>query len=182
MKSKLKAVLKPGRYQHSLGVCSEAVKLAEMYGEDHDKAYFAGLLHDCAKGCSKGEQIELCKKFGVELDEAALACPAVIHAPLGAEIARREFGIKDEEILDAIRYHTVARAGMTELDKIIYVADMIEPMRDYDGVDELRELAYKNLDKAVLEALKQSIRFNLEKNSVIHPNTLEAWNDILKGA
>lgn len=182
MKSKLKAVLKPGRYQHSLGVCSEAVKLAELYGIDHDKAYFAGLLHDCAKGCNKEEQLGLCEKFGVELDEITLACPAVIHAPLGAEIARREFGIKDEEILDAIRYHTVARAGMTELDKIVYIADMIEPMRDYDGVDELRGLAYKDLNKAMLEALKQSIRFNLDKNAVIHPNTLEAWNDILKGA
>lgn len=179
MKSKLKAVLKPKRYQHSLGVCSEAVKLAKLYGVDHDKAYFAGLLHDCAKGCDVDAQIKLCKKFGIELDHITLACPAVIHAPLGAEIAKREFGIKDEEILDAIKWHTVAKAGMTKLGKIIYIADMIEPMRDYDGVDELRKKAYENLDEAMIEALRQSIEYNLEKNVLVHPNTLEAWNDIL---
>lgn len=181
MKAKLKQALNPNRYRHSLNVCDEAVKLAERYGTDRNKAYTAGLLHDCAKGYTHEEQAALCKQFGIELDSITLACPAVIHAPLGGEIARHEYGINDEEIVDAIKYHTVARAGMTALDKIIYIADMIEPMREYEGVDRLRELAYEDLDKAVLVALRQSMEFNLKKNSIIHPNTLEAWNYILKG-
>ena len=181
MKDKLRSALKESRYQHSMGVCSEAVKMAERYGVNTDKAYLAGLLHDCAKGFDNEKQLELCKKCGLELDEVTLACPAVIHAPLGAEVAKREYGIDDEEILDAIRYHTVARAKMTDLDKIIYIADMIEPMRSFDGVEELREAAYKDLDTAFIMALRQSMEFNLKKQNVIHPATLEAWNYILKG-
>ena len=180
IKSKLQKMLKPKRYEHSLGVCAEAVKMAELYGADVDKAYAAGLLHDCAKGFTADEQIRLCNEYGVRLDKITLACPAVIHAPIGAETARREFGVVDEEILGAIRYHTVARAGMTTLEKIIYIADMTEPLRDFDGVDKIRTLAYKNLDGALLEALNQSIGFNLEKNTVIHPDTLNARNDILR--
>ena len=88
---------------------------------------------------------------------------------MGAELARLEYGIDNEAVLEAIRCHTVGKAGMSKLDKIVYIADMIEPMRDFDGVEELRELAYKDLDKAMLAALKDSIDFNLKKQSVIHP-------------
>ena len=179
MKAKLEASLKPGRYRHSLGVCDESVKLAKIYGVDEENAYLAGLLHDCAKGFSKKQQIQMCRKLNIELDDITLSCPAVIHAPLGAEIARLEYGIDNEAVLEAIRCHTVGKAGMSKLDKIVYIADMIEPMRDFDGVEELRELAYKDLDKAMLAALKDSIDFNLKKQSVIHPKTIEAWNDLL---
>lgn len=179
MKNKLREMLPPKRYKHSMGVCAEAVKMAKLYGEDTEKAYIAGLLHDCAKCFSENEQIRLCGEYGIELDKVTLACPAVIHAPLGAETAKREFGIGDEEILNAIRFHTVARAGMTKLEKIVYIADMTEPMRDFNGVDKIRALAYENLDDAFLEALNQSMGFNLKKNTVIHPDTLRARNDIL---
>lgn len=179
MKSKLREMLSTKRYEHSLGVCAEAVKIAEYCGEDAENAYIAGLLHDCAKGFSEDEQIRLCGEYGIALDKITLACPPIIHAPLGAETAKREFGIDDEEILAAIRFHTVARAEMTTLEKIIYVADMTEPMRDFDGVDKIRALAYENLDEAFLEALNQSIGFNLKKNTVIHPDTLNARNDML---
>lgn len=179
MKSKLKPMLKPKRYEHSIGVCDTAVKMAKLYGADTEKAYVAGLLHDCAKGFDIDRQKELCTEYGITLDKITLACPAVIHAPLGAEVARRVFGVCDEEILNAIRYHTVARANMQKLDKIIYIADMIEPLRDFDGVDILRKTAKKDLDRAFLTALGQSIGFNLAKNAVIHPNTLDAWNDML---
>lgn len=179
-KKKLGESLKPERYVHSLGVCAEAVKLAERYGADRDKAYIAGLLHDCAKGYGKRRQRELCEEYGIELDEITLRCPAVIHAPLGAEIAKREYGIEDEEILKAIRVHTVGGAGMSKLDKIIYTADMIEPSRSFEGVEELRRIAYEDLDRAVAAAVAQSIEFNLKKPSVIHPDTLAAWNDLLE--
>lgn len=180
MKEKLKKALSEKRYKHCLGVCDEAVKMAERFGADKEKAYLAGLLHDCAKGYTNDEQIELCGRYGVELDDITFACKPVIHAPLGAAIAKNEYGIDDEEILEAIRCHTVAKENMSLLDKIIYIADMIEPMRDFPGVDKLRKTAYDDIDKAVIMGLKKSIVFNAEKNKIIHPNTISAWNDMLR--
>ena len=139
-KNKLKSTLSEKRYKHSLGVCDEAVKLAEKYGADTEKAYTAGILHDCAKA---------------------------------------EYGVNDKDVLDAIMCHTVAKENMSLLDKIIYIADMIEPMRDFDGVEELRKAAYENIDRAFILGLKQSIVFNAQKNKIIHPNTLSAWNYML---
>lgn len=179
MKNKLKSVLKESRYLHSIGVCETAVKMARLYGVDEEKAYIAGLLHDCAKCFSNEEQIKMCRDYGIELDEITLACPAVIHAPLGAAVARAEYGIEDEEILRSIRLHTTGGKNMTRLDKIIYIADMIEPTRDYSGVDELREIAFKNLDEAMKKSLQSTLRFNIQKGTVIHPDTLSAWNSLL---
>ncbi len=180
MKDKLKKALKPKRYQHSLGVAKTARILAQKYGANVEKAYIAGLLHDCAKLPDIKEQMKLAKKYGMEFDEVTLKCPAVIHAPLGARHAKEEYGITDKEILDAIEYHTVGRANMTLMDKIIYVADMIEPTRDFDGVEKLRKMADKSLDKVLKACLKQSIIHNIKKDSVVHPNTLEAWNYIMR--
>lgn len=160
-------------------MCDEAVKLAEKYGADTEKAYTAGILHDCAKCYDTDEQIELCQKYGVVLDDITLACKPVIHAPLGAKIAKAEYGVNDKDVLDAIMCHTVAKENMSLLDKIIYIADMIEPMRDFDGVEELRKAAYENIDRAFILGLKQSIVFNAQKKKIIHPNTLSAWNYML---
>ncbi len=179
MKDKLKKTLSEKRYKHSLGVCDEAVKLARIFGADEEKAYIAGLLHDCAKGYDTDKQIELCAEYGIELDKITLACKAVIHAPLGAAVAKDKYGIDDEEILEAIRCHTVAKENMSLLDKIIYIADMIEPMRDFSGVDKLRKTAYEDIDKAFIMGLKQSIVFNAEKNKIIHPDTISAWDYML---
>ena len=121
-KDKLKSTLSEKRYKHSLGVCDEAVKLAEKYGADTEKAYIAGILHDCAKGYDTDEQIELCQKYGVVLDDITLACKPVIHAPLGAKIAKTEYGVNDKDVLDAIMCHTVAKENMSLLDKIIYMS------------------------------------------------------------
>ncbi len=179
MKEKLKKVLSEKRYNHCMGVCDEAVKMAKKYGVDEDKAYTAALLHDCAKGFDIDTQISMCKEYGIVLDDITLKCPAVIHAPLGAVIAQKEYGICDEEILEAIRVHTVGKENMSVLDKIIYIADMIEPNRDFRGVDELRKKAYEDIDTAFIASLKQSIMFNAKKNKIIHPDTLSAWNYIL---
>lgn len=180
MKDKLKKALSEKRYKHSLGVCDEAVKMAEKFGADKEKAYLAGLLHDCAKGYTNDEQIELCGKYGIELDDITFACKPVIHAPLGAVIAKVEYGIDDKEILEAIRCHTVAKENMSLLDKIIYIADMIEPTRDFPGVDQIRKAAYDDIDKAVIMGLKKSIVFNAQKDKIIHPDTISAWNYILR--
>lgn len=174
IKEKLKTALDEKRYNHSISVADEAVRLANRYGYDKDKAYLAGLVHDCAKCIPYNDAI----KSGCELDRETLACPGVVHAPVGAFIAEREYGITDIEILDAIRYHTVAREKMTLLDKIIYLADIIEPYRDFDGVENLRKLCNEDLDLAFCEALRRSVVFNIEKGNIIHPNTLYAWNEM----
>lgn len=179
MRKKLASALKKKRYKHSIGVSREAVRMAKLFGADEKKAYIAGLLHDCAKGFDRDEQLDICKKYNVRTDEMTDLCPPVLHAPAGAALAEHEYGIADPEILDAIRYHTVARRDMTLLDKIVYVADMTEPGRDYSGVEELRRLSAEDIDKAFFEAVRQSLMFNFEKKTIIHPNTLDAWNGIL---
>ena len=179
MRERLKSVLKHSRYEHSLGVCSEAVRMAERFGADTDKAYIAGLLHDCAKCLSHNEEAELCKKYPDVADEMTLQCHPVLHAPLGAAIASNEYGITDPEILSAIRHHTTACSDMKLLDKIIYVADMIEPHRDYDGVDKLRRLADHDIDEAYSEAVRQTLLHNIIKGALIHPDTFDAWNSIV---
>lgn len=172
----IKTVLDEKRYRHSVGVANEAVRIAKAYGVNEEKAYTAGILHDCAKCIPIDEQITLCGELGVELDEITLACPAVIHAPLGAKLAEVKYGVKDLEILDAVKWHTTARKNMTMLDKIIYIADLTEPSRDYNGVDELREAVATDLEEAFVIALGRSILFNTQQKNIIHPDTLFAWN------
>lgn len=177
--NKLKASLSEKRYNHSLGVRDTAVRLAALFGADEKKAYTAGLYHDCAKGMSIDKQLEKCCEYGVELTKYDILCPPVIHAPLGAEIAKREYGICDEEILNAIRRHTVGGSEMTLLDKIIYTADMIEPNRDFDGVDKLRLIAQTDINKAYFECVKHSLLFNINSNKAVHPNTLVSYNECI---
>ena len=180
MKDGLKARLKEKRYQHSMAVADEAKALAEIFGASADDAYIAGVLHDCAKNLNKEEAMEVSQRYGYEIDSVTLRFPPVIHAPVGAIVAEKEFGITNPEILDAIRYHTVAREKMTLLDKIIYVADLTEPNRDFCGVKAIRELSRKDIDLCYREALKRSLMFNIEKGREIHPDTLYAWNEICK--
>ena len=176
---KLSKVLSEKRYTHSVYVSHTAVDMAKIFGVDINKAFLAGLIHDCAKYMSYDEMTDTAKRYGYTFDGITLACPGVMHADVGVLLAQYEYGINDEEILNAIRYHTVAREGMTPLEKIIYIADMTEPMRDFDGVDRLRELSKSDLDKAFFEALRQSLDFNIKKKNIIHPNTLLAYNEVL---
>lgn len=177
----LRESLSPKRMKHSLEVYDQAITMALKFCADVQKAGTAGLYHDCAKGMSIEEQLAKCEEYGIQLSEDDLKCPPVIHAPLGAEIAKREYGINDEEILNAIRRHTVAGKEMTLLDKIIYVADMIEPGRDFEGVETLRMVAGYDLDKAYRLCLKQSLEFNEKKGKPIHPDTVIAYEQIMKG-
>lgn len=181
MKEKLKQMLTQKRYAHSVGVSETAVELARLYGADPEKARIAGLLHDCAKKLTPDEAIKKCAELNVALGETETAVPELIHAPLGAKIAQLTFGINDSEILGAIAAHTVAKERMSVLEKIIYLADMIEPNRDFPQVEELRKAAFEDLDKAVLCALDRSIVYNVQKGVILHPNTVLARNEILKG-
>lgn len=174
----LKNMLDEKRYCHSVGVANEAVRIAELVGYDTDRAYLAGLIHDCAKRIPYDESVRIAQDNGEVLDSVTLACPGIVHAPVGAVIARREFGITDNEILNAVRYHTVAREKMTLLEKIIYIADMTEPNRNFDGVEELRQACCCDIDAAFFKTLRQSVIFNMEKGNILHPNTIYAWNEL----
>lgn len=165
------------RFKHSIGVAETAKAYAKILGTDTQKAYMAGLVHDIAKEMPFDEMIELCKQGGIEPDREELKNKALLHAPAGAAILE-SLGIKDRDIKNAVRYHTVARRGMSILEKIIYLADMLEPSRDYPEVNMLRETAYKDFNKAFCDALKFSIIWNMEKGRVVHEGTLHAYNEI----
>ncbi len=167
---KLQKALSQRRFIHTRGVAEESVRLARVHGADEKKAYIAGLLHDCAKDIPNKEKTELCKKYGVEIDKVLAEQPDLLHQFLGAELAKNLYGIADKEILDAIRYHTTGRPDMGVLEKIVYLADFFEPSRRfYEGRDEIKALAYKDLDKAVAFSLKHTIDYNENKKRLIHP-------------
>lgn len=168
------------RYNHSVGVSAAAKEMAARFGAPLYKAELAGLIHDCAKNIPYDDLEATCKSFGYIPDEIEIKNPGLIHAPLGAKMIAVLFGIDDEEIQNAVKRHTVAGKGMTKLDKIIYLADMIEPSRQYPEVEELRELAEENLDKAFGKALDYSLMFNISKGVLIHPDTLYARNELIQ--
>lgn len=159
----------PERFLHSQSVAKKAVELAKIYGEDEKKAYFAGIMHDCAKNLSRERMEKKCADYDVVLDEYEIKNPALIHAKLGEMVARYEFFVRDEDILNAIKWHTLGRPEMSRLEKIIYVADMIEDNRSFDGVERLREIAKQDIDRAVYECAKMTIEFNEKNNHRVHP-------------
>ncbi|MDD3766025.1 MAG: bis(5'-nucleosyl)-tetraphosphatase (symmetrical) YqeK [Eubacteriales bacterium] len=167
------------RFLHSQGVSSEAKKLARIYGADEEKAELAGLVHDCVKEMPYDEMIKKCQEYGITLDPVAAAEKKLIHAVLGAEWAKRELGVGDEGIYNAIRYHTTAKADMPLLTKVVYVADYIEPNRTYEGVEQLRRLAYSDLDGASLVALDYTINKLVASHRMLHPDTVNARNFLL---
>ncbi len=178
-KKELKKALKPERYEHSIGVMETAVELARHFGEDEYKARIAGLLHDCAKNIDTQISYEMCEKLGVQLDEITKKSYKLVHQYLGAVLAKRDFGIDDEQILSAIRSHTTAKADMSKLDMIIYLADFIEPNRDkepFEGLCELRELCKNDLDEAMTYALDISVESILARKMFLHPDTVSARN------
>ncbi len=165
------------RYEHTLGVSYTAMALAMRYGQDLDQAELAGLLHDCAKYFNDEEIIKKCRKHGIEVSEAELRAPAVLHAKYGAWLAKNRYGVSDPEILSAIRWHTTGRANMTTLDKIIYVADYIEPRRDKaPDLPRLRALAFEDLDQTMYEMLDGTLRYLREKGGDVDPMTNEAYD------
>jgi len=171
----LERMLSPGRYLHSLGVAETAKKMAELFGENPERAYLTGLLHDCAKNMETELLYQLCEDFEIELDEIEQKTPGLIHPKVGAEVAKIRFGITDEEMLEAIRWHTLGKVGMGALSKIIFVADMIEPNRSYPEVEVLRAFAFSDLDRAVYECAAATISFNRERGKTVHPNAYEIY-------
>ncbi len=177
-KSLLKQRLKPSRYEHSLCVADEAVRLAEKYGADKEKSYIAGLLHDVMKNAPVEEHLKIFEDFGIILTNVELNAKKLWHAMSGALYVEYILDINDREIIDAIRYHTTARAGMTNLDKVLYIADFTSADRDYDDVDVMRRLADNSIEDALKYALSYSIIDLVKSNKPVHPDTLAAYNEI----
>ena len=175
MEEKLSKMLSEHRYIHSLGVAETAVKMAEIFGVDKEKTQTAALLHDCAKQIPHDEQLKLCYEYGIETDEIKEKQKGLLHADLGAHLAEVEFGITDKKIQDAIKYHTLARENMSDLEKILYLADIIEPNRkEFDGLENLRRLCLLDLDEALLCGLNLSITHVEQKGGTLHPQTIKA--------
>ena len=171
--------LKHKRIPHVLGTEQEAIRLAERYGADVEKARIAALLHDCTKKLDMESQLALCDHYGIQLDELEQVSLKLLHSKTGAALARDVFGV-DEEIYNAIWWHTTGHANMTLLEKIIYLADYIEPSRDFPGVDKLRSVCYKDLNEGLLLGLEMTIREMTDMGNPVHRATLEA-RDALKG-
>lgn len=170
----LKERLTPHRFKHSLNVADEAVRLAKKYGADAEKAELAGLLHDIMKDAKKPEQLEM---IGSNINALEINAPKLWHAMAGAEYLKKVLDIEDEDVLNAVRYHTTARAGMSVLEKVIYLADFTSAERDYDGVERMRKAVKNDIDTAMNEALTFSIECLLSDKSAIHPDTFLAYNE-----
>ena len=180
MRRELQRRLKRERFAHSIGVANTAVKLAKRFGVDETKAYIAGLLHDCAREFENDELPAQAERRGIAIGEVERAMPLLLHAYISAKMIREVYGVDDAQIAQAIWWHTVGAPDMTPLDKIIYFADMIEPNRNYPGVEKLRALAETAaLDEILLTAFGETIAFVVQKNSLIHPSTVAARNFLL---
>ena len=175
----LKENLTDERYEHSLGTAEAAKFLAKKYGSDTDKAYFTGLIHDCAKCLPKVKTAEILKNVQLECGEAEN--PKTHHAPAGAYLAKTEFGVVDEEILSAIRWHTIGKADMTLFEKIIFLADKIEERTRPKECTSLKTLLDEEngLDKAILVCYKSTIKSLVDRNLTICTRTVDIYNDLL---
>lgn len=160
LRKKLKDVMTKSRYEHTLGVEFTASAMAMRYGVDIEQAEIAGLLHDCAKCIDDEEKLDECKKYGIELTGVEKRNPFLIHSKLGAVHAEKLYNINDKEILSAIRYHTTGKPDMTMLEKIIFIADYIEPGRDKaPNLKHIRYMAFTDIDEAMYMILKDTLQY-----------------------
>lgn len=174
----IKKHLQPERLYHSINVAEEAKKLALHYGADPEKAYTAGLLHDILKNTPDTELLNFFRENGIILTRTEQVSRKTWHAIAGEAYCRLKLSVTDSEILSAIRWHTTARAGMTLLDKVIFMADFISADRDYDGVERMREKAYLSLESAMLEGLQFTLAELIENGWAVHEDSLAAYNEL----
>ena len=182
IEKKLKKELDKERYTHTVGVMYTAAALAMAHQCNLEQAVYAGLLHDCAKCISNREKLKLCKKHKIPVSLSEEKSPFLLHAKLGAYFARKLYRVEDEEILHAIQVHTTGEPNMNTLDKIVYIADYIEPNRaKAPNLEIVRKLAFEDLDRAMLLGLTMAVEDLGKKNGVtVHPNSVFA-RDYLKG-
>ncbi|WP_075719651.1 bis(5'-nucleosyl)-tetraphosphatase (symmetrical) YqeK [Roseburia sp. 499] len=176
IEKQLKKELDKDRFTHTMGVMYTAAALAMAHGADMEQALYAGLLHDCAKCIPNDEKIVLCKKYQIPISEAEEKSPFLLHAKLGAYYAEHKYAIQDNEILHAIKVHTTGEPGMNTLDKLIYIADYIEPNRDQaPNLTLIRKLAFENLDEAMKQILSDTLHYLQEKGGEIDPLTAQTY-------
>lgn len=167
------------RFEHCYRVMKESVRLAKLYGVDEKKAAIAGLLHDCGRLLDKSKLYDLATKVGIISENNVKNTRALLHAELGYYIAKEKYNILDEDVLNAIKYHTTGNVDMSDLDKIVFIADYIEPQRSFDGVKYARELANKNLDEALLFALDSTLKYIIDNKGYIDLRTIDTRNNLI---
>lgn len=172
----LKENLKESRYEHVMGVKETAIKLAQKYNVDVEKAKIAALCHDCAKNMTDNELLNMIKEHNINLDWISLKNIQITHGLVATIIMKEKMDIEDIDIINAVKYHTTGRNNMSMLEKIIYLADIIEPQRDFEGVENLREWAFIDIDKAMIESLNSTIKYVVGKGELLHINTVIARN------
>ena len=177
IRRKLIAELDKERYEHTLGVMYTAASMAMCYGADVEQALLAGLLHDCAK-CIPGEnKIKMCEKYHLNVSEVERENPSLLHAKLGAFLAAKKYHIEDKEIINAIASHTTGHPHMTLLEKIIYIADYIEPGRpELANMEEVRHLAFRNIDECLYRILEDSLEYLNRLSKPIDPMTEKTYD------
>ena len=175
----IKEKLDEERYEHTKRVLKKAKQLAKLYNAPIDKVKIGAYLHDAAKSFKMADMLSLTVDKYPEIHDESHRIPQILHGFAAAEVAETEFNITDQEILDAIRYHTIGKADMSLVSKIVYLADAIEDERNWPGVVETRKLAEKNIDEAILFELDRKIEYLIKKRSLIHPNTIDFRNDLL---
>ncbi len=177
LQNKMKKTLEPKRYEHTLGVAYTAANLAFIYDYDEKKALIAGLLHDSAKCLSHQKRVSVCIKNHIDISDVEKQNPVLLHAKVGAFFAKEKYGVRDAEVLNAILYHTTGRPNMSLLEKIIYVADFIEPHRKkLPCLSEIRKIAFEDLDMAIYMILDNSLKYLAKGSSKIDPKTEETYN------
>ena len=177
LRNELSGKLTPSRYEHTISVSFTAAALAMRYGCDLDKAELAGLLHDCAK-CIPGEsKIKLCEKYHLNISEVERANPSLLHAKLGAFLAAKKYHVEDKAIINAIASHTTGRPHMSLLEKIIYIADYIEPGRpDLPNMEEVRHLAFRDIDRCLYRILEDSLVYLKSQGKPVDPMTEKTYD------
>ncbi len=178
IKEEVKKSMSEKRFNHSCGVAKRAVELAKIYGIDEEKARLVGIAHDIAKEMQKEEALEYARKNGITFDEIEQKEPGLWHSKLGADICMKRFGFT-EDMKQAILYHTTGNINMSLLDKIIYVADKTEENRTNQALVMARETSNQNLEEGLLQVAKRTIEYSLQKDSLIHPDTINLINEII---
>jgi len=166
--------LSDGRYAHTLRVADTAADLARVHNLDEGRARLSALVHDSARETEPEEFLRLAREWDLPIGKPERQSPKLLHGPVAAELARRELGVEDDEVLEAVRAHTTGKPGMGPLALALYVADKIEPARDYPSVERLRELAKEDLHMAAAESLRRAIAHNEGRGKDIHPSSREA--------
>ncbi|MGN0502364.1 MAG: bis(5'-nucleosyl)-tetraphosphatase (symmetrical) YqeK [Ruminococcus sp.] len=178
-KKLIKSMMSENRYNHCVNVSKEAVKLAKRYGGDEEKAAIAGILHDITKEIPKEEQLQIMLDSGIILDDIQKNAPKLWHGISGSVYIKNHLDIDDEDILNAICYHTTGRAGMSLLEKIIFVADFTSEERTYKGVATMRKKSRKSLEDAMLYGFKFTFSDLSSRELAIHPDELACYNEIV---